>query len=158
MRKGVAAVGGTFDRLHEGHKELILEAFRLRERVVVGLTSDRFVREAGKSGVAPYSERRKQVLEFLKSRGLASRAKVIKIDDCFGPVVDDGSISSIVVTKETQRTAVEANQLRASRGLEPMEIRVIEMVMAQDRLPISSSRIRSGELDEHGRLVSRKPA
>jgi pantetheine-phosphate adenylyltransferase len=150
MKKGVAAVGGTFDRLHDGHRALILEAFRLGERVVVGLTSDLFVKTAGKTGVAPYKERRRSLSHFLTSSGLAERATVMKIEDRFGPTTEDQAISSIVVTKETYGTAVEANQLRVARGTKPMKIRVVDMVLAKDKLPISSSRIRGGEIDEHG--------
>lgn len=74
----------------------------------------------------------------------------MKIEDRFGPTTEDQAISSIVVTKETYGTAVEANQLRVARGTKPMKIRVVDMVLAKDKLPISSSRIRGGEIDEHG--------
>lgn len=154
MKKEVAAVGGTFDRLHDGHKALLLQAFRVGERVVVGLTSDRFVRASGKTGVAPYDERHHHLLHFLKSRNLADRATIVKIEDRFGPTIDDRAISSIVVTAETHRTAMEANQLRAAKGITPMKIHTVDMILAEDKLPISSSRIRGGELDGHGNKMS----
>jgi pantetheine-phosphate adenylyltransferase len=154
MKKGVVAVGGTFDRLHDGHRTLLLEAFRLRERVVVGLTSDRFVKVAGKAGVTSYDERHRHLMQFLTSNGLAKRGTIVKIEEPFGPTTEDQAISCIVVTKETYGTAIEANRLRASKGMAPMKIRVIDMVLAKDKFPISSTRIRDGELDEHGNKIN----
>lgn len=153
MKKGVAAVGGTFDLLHDGHRALLLEAFRIEDRVIVGLTSDPFARASGKTRVATYRERRDRLLKFLASQGLAKRARIVKIEDRFGPTAGDHAISSIVVTAETRGTAEEANRLRAAKGIGPMRIHVIDKVIAEDGLPISASRIRSGELDEHGNLL-----
>jgi pantetheine-phosphate adenylyltransferase len=154
MREAVAAVGGTFDRLHDGHKALILEAFRLGDKVIIGLTSDAYVKKAGKEGVARYLARRKRLMDFLVSNGLSHRAAVVEIADRFGPIVEDPAIACIVVTEETQEAAVEANRLRAKKGLIQMDIHSIGMVTAKDGLPISSSRIRTGELDEHGNRLS----
>jgi cytidyltransferase-like protein len=156
MREGVAAVGGTFDRLHDGHKALILEAFRLGERVVIGITSDAYVKKAGKVGVAPYGERRRGLLSFLESNDLSDRATLVKISDRFGPTAEDAEISCIVVTKETRETASKANRIRLKKGMNPMKTHIIDMVMARDNSPISSSRIRKGELDVHGNPLSQR--
>lgn len=157
MKKGVAAVGGTFDLLHDGHRALLLEAFSIGDSVVVGLTSDRFVRASGKTGVITYKGRRDRLLNFLTSQGLANRVKIVKIEDRFGPTAEDGAISRIIVTAETRGTAEEANRLRVTKGMLPMKIHIVDMVLAKDGLPISSSRIRRGELDEHGNLPSGSP-
>ena len=36
------AVGGTFDRFHEGHLKLLSKAFQLSQLVLIGVTSDEF--------------------------------------------------------------------------------------------------------------------
>ncbi len=41
------AVGGTFDRFHNGHRKLLEEAFSHGELVVIGVTSNAF---GGKKG------------------------------------------------------------------------------------------------------------
>ncbi len=153
MDRGVVAVGGTFDRLHEGHRAILLEAFHLGDKVIIGVTSDRFVEESGKSGVAPYGKRRLSLLRFLRSQGLAAKTTIVKLEDPFGPITTEPEITCIVVTKATAENAKEANRRRALAGLRPMRICIVEMVLARDRLPISSSRIRAGEIDQHGNLL-----
>jgi pantetheine-phosphate adenylyltransferase len=122
--------------------------------VVVGLTSDWFVKAAGKVGVTPYKERRRGLMQFLTSSHLAERATIVKIEDRFDPITEEQAITCVVVTKENHGVAIEANRLRVAKGMASMKIRVVEMVLAKDKLPISSSRIRSGECDEHGNPVS----
>ena len=39
---GKVAVGGTFDKFHEGHRLLIEKAFQIGENVLIGVTSDEF--------------------------------------------------------------------------------------------------------------------
>ena len=59
----------------------------------------------------------------------------------------------IVVSEETFDVAVEINRIRKERGMTEMEIVKIPMIKAEDGRPISSSRIKKGEIDEEGRLI-----
>lgn len=56
---------GTFDLLHVGHSNLLQRAASLGDRLVVGLSTDDFCREKGKSPVIPYEDR-KLLLEALR--------------------------------------------------------------------------------------------
>jgi pantetheine-phosphate adenylyltransferase len=46
--------------------------------------------------------------------------------------------------------------MRVRRGLKPVEIISVELVKAEDGSPVSSTRIRAGEIDRTGKLVRKK--
>src|SRR5207245_4020072 len=77
-------LGGTFDILHKGHEALLRAAFEGRpERVLIGLTTDRFARES-RSRVNPYADRERNLKRFLTARKWRP-AKIEPIDDSYGP-------------------------------------------------------------------------
>ena len=68
------AVGGTFDELHRGHKTLLLKAFEIGEKILIGLCSDEFVEQMGKPHItANFVERLKELLYFLKSNNFEDK-------------------------------------------------------------------------------------
>ena len=150
----VVGVAGTFDMLHKGHKALLRKAFEVGDLVVIGLTTDEFVAEMGKPHeVASYRERLEELLAFICDEGNLHRVEVIAINDPFGPAIWDGGFEAIVVSEETAPRAEQLNALRARKGLRPLEVIVIPMVLAEDGKPISTTRIRAGEIDREGRLL-----
>ncbi|MEM0058155.1 MAG: phosphopantetheine adenylyltransferase [Candidatus Bathyarchaeia archaeon] len=152
----VVAVGGTFDELHKGHKALLLKAFEVGEQVLIGLCTDEFVAKMNKPHpVAPYSERLAELENFLKTHGLLERAKIIPLNDAYGVTLQRGCLEALVVSRETEPTAHKINVERAKLGLEPLHIIVIDMVPAENHVPISTTRIRRGEIDREGRLIKR---
>jgi pantetheine-phosphate adenylyltransferase len=157
MKKfGKVAVGGTFDELHRGHKVLLIKAFEIGERVLIGLCTDEFVRKLGKPHVtATYEERLRELETFLKSLGLSKKAETIPLNDPFGPTVTDRCIEALVVSEETKKTAGKINEKRKEAGLPALEIFAINMVPSENCAPISTTRIRKGEMDREGRLTKR---
>ncbi len=148
------AVGGTFDELHRGHKTLLVKAFEIGDHVVIGLSSDALAKKMSKPHVtASYEERLKGLEVFLANLGLWSRAEVVALDDSYGSAVKDPCIQALVVSEETKPTALKINELRAKSGLPLLEIFAVTMVPSQNCTPISTTRIRKGEMDTEGRLL-----
>ena len=148
------AVGGTFDELHRGHKTLLLKAFEIGEFVLVGLCSDEFVARMAKPHVtASYKQRLRDLKAFLRKNGLLKKAEIISLNDPYGATATDACIKALVVSKETERIAVGINQKRNEAGLPQLEIVTISMVPAENCIPISTTRIRGGEIDREGRLL-----
>jgi pantetheine-phosphate adenylyltransferase len=151
------AVGGTFDELHRGHKILLLKAFEIGERVLIGLCSDEFVEKLGKPhGTASYYERLNELQTFLNNMGVSTKAEIIPLNNPFGPTITDRCIEAIVVSEETKANANRINEQRALNGMNPLEIITINMVPSEDCSPISTTRIRKGEIDREGRLIKKR--
>ncbi|MCW4000843.1 MAG: phosphopantetheine adenylyltransferase [Candidatus Bathyarchaeota archaeon] len=154
IKYGKVAVGGTFDQLHRGHKALLDKAFEVGEKVVIGLTSDEFVAKMAKPHrTAPYVERLRALKAYLAKRGLAERAEIVALNDPLGLTVSGKGLEAIVVSEETAKIAQSINQKRLAAGLVPLEIVTVAMVPAENHTPISTTRIRSGEINRNGRLL-----
>jgi len=154
------AVGGTFDEFHKGHKVLLMKAFEIGEHVLIGLCTDEFVEKMGKPHVtAPYEERLKELVAFLKARDLSDKAEIVPLNDPYGVTVTDRCVDALVVSEETEKTAIKINQKRSEAQLPPLTIVTISMVPAENYKPISTTRIREGEIDREGHLLmgSHKP-
>jgi len=148
------AMGGTFDVLHNGHKQLLQKAFAVGQTVMIGISSDQFARSLHKPHkVDPYSKRRLDLERLLKRWNVRSRAVIVPLQDRYGPTVNGSTIDALIVSRRTLKTGEQINSKRIAKGLKPLEIVPIDLLLAQDRRPISSTRIRRGKIDRRGRLV-----
>jgi pantetheine-phosphate adenylyltransferase len=149
------AVGGTFDEFHKGHKVLLMKAFEIGEHVLIGLCSDEFVNKMGKPhATAPYEDRLKELCAFLTSLGVSEKAEIVPLNDPYGNTLADRCIEALVVSEETEKTAIKINQKRSEARLPPLTIVTISMVPAENCKPISTTRIREGEIDREGHLLT----
>ena len=155
MKYKTVATGGTFDHLHKGHVALLERSFEVGEKVVIGLTSDAFALKEGKTPDQTYNERRAALEELIHQKFPGRKYLIAKLDDYFGPGIASPEVQAIVVSRETAKRVSIANALREAKGFLPLEVVVVDYVLADDSRPISSTRIRSGELDVDGRLVKR---
>lgn len=154
MKYDVVATGGTFDHIHRGHIALLSKSFEVGDAVVIGVTSDAFAEKEGKNPDQSY-DMRVSALERLIQVNFPGRKYVIaKLDDFFGPGIASANVQAIVVTKETASRVPLANSLREKKGFPPLEVVVVDYVMAYDSEPISSTRIRRGEIDQDGRRLA----
>lgn len=150
------AVGGTFDELHRGHKALLQKSFEIGDKVLIGLSSDEFVAKMSKPHqTAPYNERLKELTNFLEKSGLATRAEIVPLNDPYGLTISGKGIDALVVSKETEKTARKINEKRKEAGHPPLKIITIGMIPAENLVPISTTRIRGGEIDRDGRLLKK---
>ncbi|MDY9922720.1 phosphopantetheine adenylyltransferase [Methanobacterium sp.] len=144
------AVGGTFDKFHQGHRLLIKKAFQIGDHVLIGVTSDEFGGIKGE--IEPCNVRMSNLNLVLKNR---SNYILSRLEEPYGITIDDESIDAIVVSPETEPTAFKINQIRREKGMKPLDIITISMVLADDGKPISSTRIRRGEINKVGTLIKR---
>lgn len=164
-----AILGGTFTPIHNGHRALLHKAFQTASHdgagdgtVVVGLTSTDLARQTRSEPshadqLGPFDERREALdaeLDRIDGAYTASY-EIERLEDSAGPAATRSDLDALVVSPEAkaQRRAYELNQRRAETGLRPLEIHTPPFVTAEDGTRISSTRIRNGEIDVHGRVL-----
>jgi len=149
-------VGGTFDRLHAGHRQLLLHAFKLGRQVTIGITADDFPTAKIANGqTSILSERKKTLKRFLEKNHLLKRTKLLVIKDIFGTTKTDKTINAILVTRETIRNALKINRWRADHGLYRLTVELMPLIKSADHKIVRSSRIRLGQIDRSGNIYGR---
>ncbi|HEY6587060.1 MAG TPA: pantetheine-phosphate adenylyltransferase [Nitrososphaeraceae archaeon] len=151
------ATGGTFDSIHIGHIKLLSAAFESSDHVIIGLTSDDFVKRF--KYISNIKNNYLKRLDNLK-KNISLNFKhvnytIIQLEDEFGPVISSSEIQGIVVSEETLLKAKQINEIRVSNHLSPLRVIIVEIAKSADGQPISSTRIRNGEIDEKG-IILRK--
>lgn len=149
----VVAVGGTFDYIHKGHRALLAKAFECGEKVIIGITTDNFLRKLGKIVHNSYEDRVKRLREYLLTKYPSERFEIHPLDDYFGPGIYREEVEALVASAETAGRVELANKRRVKMGLKPLDVVVVDLVLAEDGKPISSSRIRGGKIDGEGRVM-----
>jgi pantetheine-phosphate adenylyltransferase len=149
------ALGGTFDPVHDGHRALFERAFEIGD-VTVGLTSDDLAPKTRNVDryVRPFEERKRDLGEELARYAAAYDREftIRRLDEPTGIATEPG-FDALVVSPETESGAEAVNRIRREKGLDPLEVSVVEHVPAEDGERISSTRIVRGEIDEHGNLT-----
>ena len=145
------AVGGTFDKFHDGHKKLLSTAFELGNRIEIGVTSDEF--GGLKGDIDSCKERMDNLKLFFEDK---SNFNVVPLEDPFGTTIYEADFDAIVVSEETEPNAVKINEIRVSKGMDPLDIVIVSFVLAEDGNPISSTRIRLGEINKNGLILSNR--
>lgn len=135
---------GTFDRLHEGHKYFLKEAFK-RGFVMIGLCADSMLtHKVCAEEIYPYQKRKDDLTQHVTSKGYTHGKDYVikKIEDKFGFAVNIKDIDAILVTPGVRKNAEEINEVRKSKGWKPLEI--IEIPFLKDEKGvISSTRLRT---------------
>ncbi len=146
-----AAVAGTFDILHDGHKALFERAFSLSDNVVIGITSDRMA-SVSRNRINPFYLRKKAVSDYLKS--INRTAELFMIDDMYGPKDIMEKVDVLVVSEETLENGKKVAEWRSSFSDNPLELSVVSLVKRTDGMKLSSSDIMDGTCSRSGNVDS----
>ncbi|MFC6942432.1 pantetheine-phosphate adenylyltransferase [Salinirubellus sp. GCM10025818] len=107
--------------------------------------------------IEPFEKRRSNLeteLDRMKGAYTASY-EVIRLKDLDGPAATREDVGALVASPETkaQHRVYELNRRRRDAGLPPLEVHIPPFVVVEDNERISSTRIRNGEIDIHGRVL-----
>lgn len=146
-----AAVGGTFDHLHAGHRYLLQAAFAQAEDVTIGITNDAMTENKELSGtIEPFEVRKSTLKTFLKEYNFFERIKIVELKDIYGDAQEDKTLEAIYVTEDTNDNAQKINSARKENNLPLLDIVLVPLLQGDDDSVINSNRIRLGQIDRNG--------
>lgn len=151
MSYQLAALGGTFDHFHDGHKELISFAFTKAQKIIIGITEP-FLSENKELSflIQSYEDRVDSVNSFLYKIGKLEDATIFPLKDSLGPTLENFQIDLLVCSPLTKTGSIFINSQRQKQKLPILPIEVCQMKKAQNGEYISSTRIRRGEINRDG--------
>ena len=149
MEGSIGLLGGTFDRLHDGHRALILGTSLECDHLQIHVTSDAMITNKGPL-IQDIDTRLNQLQEMLVQESINASLHVLH--DRYGPAVSLEKSSVIGCTEETLSSCEEINKIRIEGGLSPLRIVKIGHILDEGGHILSSSRIRSGIVDQNGKF------
>jgi len=150
------ALGGTFDRLHCGHRLLLATAALIaQDTAYVGITAERLLANKNHAELLEsYEARRDAAVTFMQAVRPGLQVVAGALVDPQEPTQAelDPSMEAIVVSRETLGGAEKINAGRVSRGFQPLVIVVVPVIGGKDASSkLSSSQLRAQDAAALGR-------
>ena len=119
-----------------------------RSVLEIWLTSDALA-QLKDARTCSWNERTSDLLDSI-GKAAAQRVSLHTLEDEDGPAPIHEVATAILCTPETRAGCARINSMRAANDLPDLAVIEVEHVLAADGEPISSSRIRAGEIDREG--------
>ncbi|HLL61350.1 MAG TPA: pantetheine-phosphate adenylyltransferase [Candidatus Nitrosocosmicus sp.] len=151
MKYNHIVLGGTFDHLHIGHTSILKKAFESSDKVTIGLTKESMSQNKILfKNIQPYETREQQLKTFIQKNYPKAAFSIIPIKDIYGTAAVEKDFDAILVTKDTYKNALLINELRRQNALPHLDIIETQLITSNDGNPITSTRIRRGEINRNG--------
>ena len=117
MKYNLVVCGGTFDHFHKGHREFLRHALSISNKLLVGLTTNKYIETKNNNELIEDFKVRKHSLEdFFYKEKSRNRAWIEPIDDIYLPKIWESlPIEAIVVSKNSISGAEKINLRKKSK-------------------------------------------
>jgi len=125
-------LGGTYDRLHAGHKMMLTVATLIcRKHMEIGVTSVTLLgNKKFKELIEPYDVRATCVQEFVKTLNPdpALNIVMIRLEEPYANTMTSRILQAIVVSPETEKVGAHINEVRSKSNLLPLHVIPIQYI------------------------------
>ena len=151
-----AILGGTFDHFHLGHEFFLKSAIENSSHLAIGLTVQKMHSHKDfAESIQSYEQRKSSVEHFLVGLGYEGKFTISPLGDIYGTTLEDRDIDGLFITEHGIENAKIINRKRKELGWEELYVETVDFVRGEDGEIISSTRIRSGEIDRSGTVYIR---
>lgn len=120
----IATIGGTFDTLHQGHKDYIKLALDFSDYVIIYIKTDEYVNGKKTYQVKPYQERYEKLAKFVEQIRCQDKCEIRlhdRKDDIIVAYLNEftrqDTLYMAIVSPEYYEKFLEINSLRENNGL-----------------------------------------
>ncbi len=138
-------IGGTFDRLHSGHKLILDIAAFYCQLVHIGLITKDYLDHNRKilgEIIETFEVRSKALIDYLSWRNCSVLISEITKRGEDRELAVTSNIHALIVSPETYSGALLINKKRISVGKQPLNLIILPFVLQNDNTVISSTKIR----------------
>lgn len=143
-------IGGTYDRLHSGHKILLSESVLLtKNKLLIGVSDGELLsRKKLAELIEDFDQRCEKLKQFLSIVDPDLDVVTERITDPYGPSITEPDYQCLIVSRETSSGGEKVNEKRIQNNLNKLDIHVIDLVNDEasshqgnigDEIKISSS-------------------
>lgn len=139
------AVGGTFDRLHAGHRLLLtMAALSSRGAVSIGVTTAELIsRKADSHLIEPWRARAAACVQFVRSvSSKLAKVEASQLVDSTGIAASQPDVDALVISKETIKGGALVNEQRIANGFAPLKFIVVDLLLIEPSVKLSSTFLR----------------
>ena len=144
----MVGLGGTFDRLHSGHKLFLDIAAYYGQSVHIGLITPSYLANKEKvlsEKIQNFDFRQKKVVEYLKNREISPKISNINTVDMDRELATKGSLDALIISQETIKGAILINQSRKKARRKKLTLVIVPFVIRADGTIESSTKLRKEE-------------
>ena len=124
--------------------------------MALGLTTDRMLEyKSDRKLIQSYDERYAELTKFIQSEFDIERSSIFPIETTEGGADKMKDLDALIVSDEigVVQNAFDINQMRIDNNLKRFHIIVVPRVRTKDGRPLSSSRLRRGEIYHEDELI-----
>lgn len=138
-----AIIGGTFNAMHQGHKDYIKLAFDFADKVYILLTTDKYIKMNKSYEVHPYEFRKKYVENYITNINGVIPHQICELDSESSHIkfCKQNEISMAVIVPEYYQLFKKINNIREDEGKIPLLLLVKQRTKTTEGFNITSTLI-----------------